>query len=85
MAYDCGGEHKDTPPSAVEALEACEPVYEQMPGWTQSTVGVKRYEELPENARRYLQRLEEITDKPIDIVSTGPDRNETIILRHPFD
>ena len=85
VGYNCEGERRETPPAAVEAFEACEPVYEQMPGWGLSTVGIRHYEELPENASRYLKRLEEVTGIPIDIVSTGPDRNETIILRHPFD
>ncbi len=60
------------------------PVYETMPGWSQSTVGVQRLEDLPENARAYIRRLEELTGCPIDIISTGPDRVETIVLRHPF-
>ncbi|MDJ0870633.1 MAG: adenylosuccinate synthase [Gammaproteobacteria bacterium] len=85
VGYTCRGEQLDTPPVALEAFEACRPVYEEMPGWPQSTAGARRYEDLPDNARRYLGRLEEITGIQIDIVSTGPDRDETIILRHPFD
>jgi adenylosuccinate synthase len=61
------------------------PVYEEMPGWTESTLGAKTVEELPLNARNYIKRIEEVTGAPIDIISTGPDRNETIVLRHPFD
>ena len=61
------------------------PVYEEMPGWTESTLGAKTLEDLPENARNYIKRIEEVTGAPIDIISTGPDRNETIVLRHPFD
>ena len=68
----------------AEALAACEPIYEEMPGWRDSTVGVRRYEELPANARAYLRRIEELTDAPIDIISTGPDRADTIVLRDPF-
>jgi adenylosuccinate synthase len=75
----------DRPPIGAEAFEACEPVYEDMPGWKESTVGLKKYDELPANARNYLKRIEEIVETPIDIISTGPDRVETIILRHPFD
>ena len=56
-----------------------------MPGWSESTSGMTSYDELPENARNYLNRLEELTDTSIDIISTGPDRIETIILKHPFD
>ncbi len=75
---------RDTPPVGAEAFETCEPVYEDMPGWSESTVGVKDYDALPANARAYLKRIEEVTGVPIDIISTGPDRNETIILNHPF-
>jgi adenylosuccinate synthase len=56
-----------------------------MPGWQESTVGVKAYDDLPANAKAYLNRIEEVTEIPIDIISTGPERNETIVLRHPFD
>ena len=61
------------------------PVYEEMPGWSESTLGAKTLAELPENARRYIKRVEELVGAPIDIISTGPDRNETIVLRHCFD
>ncbi|VAX13196.1 Adenylosuccinate synthetase [hydrothermal vent metagenome] len=76
---------RNTPPVGAEAFETCEPVYEDMPGWQQSTVGVKDYDALPANARAYLKRIEEVTGVPVDIISTGPDRTETIILKHPFD
>ena len=56
-----------------------------MPGWDASTVGVTNYDELPENARRYLVRIEELVGIPLDIISTGPDRAQTIIKRNPFD
>ena len=55
-----------------------------MLGWQESTAGVQQYEALPSNAKAYLQRIEELTDTPIDIVSTGPDRVDTIVLREPF-
>jgi adenylosuccinate synthase len=61
------------------------PVYEELPGWQQSTLGVQSMAELPENARAYIRRIEETTGAPVDIVSTGADRNETITLRHPFE
>lgn len=67
-----------------EDYENVEPVYEVLPGWKESTLGVKKLEELPENARAYIKRLEELVETPVDIVSTGPDRMETIILRSPF-
>ncbi len=83
--YEYEGKIRSTLPSGADELAGCKPVYEEMPGWGTSTVGIKSYEQLPENARRYLKRIEEITGVPVDIVSTGPDRAETIILRHPFD
>jgi adenylosuccinate synthase len=60
------------------------PVYEEMPGWTESTVGAKSMGELPAAARAYIKRIEELVGVPVDMVSTGPDREETIVLRHPF-
>ncbi|HXC38670.1 MAG TPA: adenylosuccinate synthetase, partial [Burkholderiales bacterium] len=62
----------------------CVPQYEDIPGWSESTVGVKRYEDLPGAARRYLERIQAILGVPVDMISTGPDRDETIVLRHPF-
>ncbi|MDO6564856.1 adenylosuccinate synthase [Amphritea sp. 1_MG-2023] len=71
--------------SGSEDYEGVEPVYETMPGWTESTIGAKTLAELPAAAVAYIKRLEELTGAPIDIISTGPDRVETIVLRHPFD
>lgn len=71
-------------PYDAEGWAKVRPVYEEMPGWSESTVGAKTLEELPANARAYIKRLEELIKAPIDIVSTGPDRVETIVLRHPF-
>ena len=83
--YQVDGQTRLTPPVGAEAFAECKPVYEELPGWPESTLGIKAYENLPENARRYLERIAEITQIPIDIISTGPDRNETIIIKHPFD
>jgi adenylosuccinate synthase len=85
VGYRCQGEERLTPPVGAEAFETCEPIYEDMPGWKESTVGLQSYDELPANAQAYLKRIEAITETPIDIISTGPDRKETIILRHPFE
>jgi len=85
VGYNINGQYSDILPVGAESLIGCEPVYEDMPGWTDSTVGVKRYEDLPEPARNYLQRIAEICEVPVDMVSTGPERDETIVLRHPFD
>ena len=73
------------PPLFADAFADVEPVYEEMAGWKESTIGVTSYAALPANARKYLERLQELAGIPIDIVSTGPDRDQTIVLRHPFD
>lgn len=85
VGYRCNGDERKTPPVGADAYATCEPVYVEMPGWKESTVGIKQFSQLPVNAQAYLKRIEEIAERPIDIVSTGPDRAETIILRHPFD
>lgn len=85
VGYRQNGEELLTPPVGADAIATCEPIYETVSGWKESTVGVKSYDDLPETARNYLKRIEEITETPIDIISTGPDRNETIILRSPFN
>ncbi|PTQ83413.1 adenylosuccinate synthetase [Nitrosospira multiformis] len=72
-------------PVGAEELASCEPVYEEMPGWSGSTVGIRNFEQLPMAARNYLKRMEEVCEVSIDIISTGPDREETIVLRHPFE
>lgn len=82
--YQYKGEIRRTPPSGADAMAACQPVYEDMPGWQDSTLGVKRKEQLPKNAQRYLARIEELTEARIDLISTGADRDDTIILHHPF-
>ncbi|MGI2029231.1 adenylosuccinate synthase [Endozoicomonas acroporae] len=73
-----------TTPVDVEEYESVQPVYEEMPGWSESTFGAKSLDELPANALAYIKCLEEVTGAPIDIISTGPDRVETIVLRQPF-
>ena len=83
-SYKYDGENLEFPPLGADAIEQCEPVYEEMPGWTESTEGVRDYDSLPEKAKKYLKRMEEIVGVPIDIISTGPERDETIILNHPF-
>ncbi|MFN4263217.1 MAG: adenylosuccinate synthase [Thioalkalivibrionaceae bacterium] len=85
VGYERNGQRIETLPAGAEGLEDVVPVYEEMPGWQASTVGARRLEDLPEAARAYLERMEGIVGVPIDMVSTGPDRNETILLRHPFD
>lgn len=84
VGYKIDGQFSDILPVGAESLDGCEPVYEDMPGWSASTVGVKQYDQLPAEARNYLKRIAEICEVPVDMVSTGPDRDETIVLRHPF-
>ncbi len=84
-AYECEGKVLDTPPVGAEAYELCKPVYEEMPGWSESTEGMTVYDDLPENAKAYLNRLQEVVGVPIDIISTGPERNQNVVLRHPFE
>jgi len=84
VGYRINGEVSPDPPVSVEDYAGIEPVYEELPGWRESTVGVTAYEALPANARRYLERLEALVSVPIDMISTGPDREQTSVLRHPF-
>ncbi len=71
-------------PTGAEAVAECEPVYEELPGWTENTFGVKSFDALPLSAREYLRRIETLSGVPIAMVSTGPDRDETILVHHPF-
>jgi len=84
VGYRYKGRFLDVLPSGAYDVAEAEPVFEELAGWTDSTVGITDYDKLPVNARRYLQRIAEVCDVPIDMVSTGPDRLETIVLRHPF-
>jgi adenylosuccinate synthase len=82
--YLLDGQPLDILPLDADDIARCEPVYEALPGWTESTAGLAHWEQLPVNARRYLERVQRLANAPIDIVSTGPDRVHTILLRHPF-
>jgi adenylosuccinate synthase len=84
VGYKLDGNFTDILPVGADDLERCEPGYESMPGWQDSTVGVKTLDGLPAAARAYIKRMEAVCGVPVDMVSTGPDRDETIILRHPF-
>lgn len=84
IGYQIDGQFTELLPFGAAAVAKAEPVMEEMPGWSDSTVGVTEFDDLPENARRYLLRIAELCEVPIDMVSTGPDRDETILLRHPF-
>ncbi|MGE4369606.1 MAG: adenylosuccinate synthase [Burkholderiaceae bacterium] len=84
VGYRYRGQFLDVLPYGADAAAEAEPVLEEMPGWAESTVGITEYDKLPVNARRYLERIAEVCDVAIDMVSTGPDRMETIVLNHPF-
>ena len=85
VGYEKDGVRHDIFPFGAENVAGCVPIYETVPGWTENTFGVERYEDLPANARAYLERISAICEAPIAIVSTGPDRQHTIVLRHPFE
>jgi adenylosuccinate synthase len=84
VGYRCGGVELNTPPCGAEVLADCEPIYEDLPGWKESTVGLRSYDDLPKAARDFLKRIEELAEAPIAIISTGPDRADTIVLDDPF-
>ncbi len=84
VGYDIDGERTDMLPAGADDCARCKPVYETLAGWSESTVGIKRLEALPRNARAYLDRVEAACGVPIDVISTGPDREETIVRRHPY-
>jgi adenylosuccinate synthase len=83
--YRIDGEIRDEPPLLPHRFSECVPVYEEHPGWSDTTHGIVEFAQLPANARKYLARMEELAAVPIDIVSTGPDRAQTIVLKHPYD
>jgi adenylosuccinate synthase len=84
IGYRTDGVVTPEPPMSVAGYAGIEPVYEELPGWRESTVAVTSYAALPANARAYLERLQALVNVPIDLISTGPERDETIVLRHPF-
>ena len=84
VGYRSGGQVSAEPPLFADAFADVEPVYEELPGWKDSTVGITDYGRLPATARRYLERIEELVGVPLDLISTGPDRDQTIVRRHPF-
>lgn len=84
IGYQLDGQEWTTPPLDAEAMGRCEPIFVDLPGWQATTEGLTNYAALPANARAYLRTIEELSGLPIDIISTGPNRDETIVLRHPF-
>ena len=84
VGYELDGTPQDILPLDADEIAACVPVYDSFPGWTESTAGITQWDALPLNARRYLERVQQFIGAPIDMVSTGPDREHTILLRHPY-
>ena len=85
VGYHCDGKEITAPPVSAEDYGNCRPVYVEMPGWKESSAGKRHADELPENARRYLARIEELLGVPIDLISTAAERSDTIVTRHPFE
>ena len=85
VGYKVDGKPVDLMLYGAEAAARCEAVYEDFPGWKERTFGLTHWEELPEAARTYLTRLSEVAGCPIALVSTGPDRNQTILMHDPFN
>jgi adenylosuccinate synthase len=84
VAYEVNGKRRDTIPATIQDLEGCRPVFEELPGWSEDIREVRTYGDLPANTRRYLKRVEELVQVPIQIISVGPDREETIVVNNPF-
>ncbi len=84
IGYHIHGERHDLLPLGADQVANCEPIFEEMPGWQENTFGVNDWDKLPINAQKYLLRLEELCGVPLHIISTGPERDETILLHHPF-
>ena len=83
--YELEGKTVSLPPYGADNMERCIPVYEELPGWSESSEGVRQYDKLPSNALAYIKRIEELSGLPVSIISTGAERDDTIILQHPFN
>ncbi|MFZ9723653.1 MAG: adenylosuccinate synthetase, partial [Burkholderiaceae bacterium] len=84
VGYDSPDGRLDVLPAGADSVAQCKPIYESWPGWEGSTAGIKSWDDLPIEAQRYLTRLSEVTGAGISMISTGPERDETILLDHPF-
>jgi adenylosuccinate synthase len=85
VGYELNGKRVDILPLDADEITACRPIYDTFDGWSETTAGVTEWNKLPLNARRYLERIQAVIGAPIDMVSTGPDRDHTILLRHPYN
>jgi len=84
VAYEVNGVRRENVPATIQELEKCRPVFEDMPGWADDIRGARRCQDLPAAARSYLKKVEELVGAPIQIISVGPDREETIVVGNPF-
>jgi len=84
VGYDLDGKRLDYLPTAADQQARCTPIYEEMPGWSESTEGARSWAELPANAIKYVRRVEELIDCPVALLSTSPEREDTILVRDPF-
>jgi adenylosuccinate synthase len=85
VAYELDGERMEVPPINTTDFARCTPIYEEHEGWMSKTFGITEYDDLPEKAKAYLKRMEELLEVPADIISTGPDRDHTMIVRNPYE
>jgi adenylosuccinate synthase len=85
VGYKLDGKTLDVLPRGAESVSRCEPIYEDFPCWKGTTFGIREWDKLPNEAQKFLRRIEEVVGKPIAMVSTGPERDETILLQHPFE
>ena len=83
-AYELDGKEINYYPASLEELDRCKPVYDELPGWDEDITNITKFDDLPENAKNYLKRIEELTDTPLATVSVGPDREQTMILHDPW-
>ena len=84
VGYDLDGERLDYLPTAADKQARCVPVYEELPGWSQSTEGARSWADLPANAIKYVRRVEELIECPVALLSTSPERDDTILVTDPF-
>ena len=82
--YEYNGEKVTEFPASLKVLGKCKPIYETLPGWSEDISGIRKFDDLPQNVKSYLDRISDLTETPIDIISVGPDRDQTIVLRNPF-
>ena len=84
LSYSCRGTSLDHVPAELDRLESCEPVFEEFSGWDEDITKVRRWDDFPQNTKKYLKAIEEISGVPVQIISVGPEREATIVLRNPF-